>query len=93
MLPLYISSCSTGFSGACLVSKVELLLFSLVGLVSLYYMLVHVGSVAAQTLSQFGSLVPLLEQDVCLKLFSNTFGCNVLVVFFTILNTEFTTLL
>ena len=64
-----VSSCSTGHSGACLVSKVELLLFSLVSLVSVYYMLVHAGSIAALTLSQFGSLVPLLEQDVCLSYF------------------------
>ena len=41
-------------------------LFSLVDLVSVYYMMIHTGLVAALTLSQFGSLVPLLEQDVCL---------------------------
>ena len=65
----FVSSCSTGHSGACLVSKgFLLLLISLVGLVSVNYMLIHAGSVAAITLSQFGSLVQLLEQDVCLCL-------------------------
>ena len=45
----FVSSCSPGHSGACLVSKVfvvvELLLFSLVCLVSVYYMLLYAGSV------------------------------------------------
>ena len=59
----FVRSCSTGHSGAYLVSDRA---FSLVGLVSVYYMLIDAGSVAALTFSQFGSLVPLLEGDVCL---------------------------
>ena len=69
-----VSCCSTGhflrlsgFKSVFVVVVVdELLLFSLVGLVSVTYIFIHTGSVAALTLSRFGSLVPLLEQDVCL---------------------------
>ena len=64
------SSCSTGhfwrLSGFKSVFVVELLLFGLVGIVFIYYMLINNGSIAALTLGQVGSLVQLLEQDVCL---------------------------
>ena len=55
----FASSCFTGhfwrLSSFKSIFVVELLLFGLVGIVFVYYMLIHTGSVAALKLSQVGS--------------------------------------